>query len=129
MTRNAALVLFAAALVVLFATVGLALSQEQPNREAGSPAAAAAQGEPKSVSQSKPEKGGINAGLIAMAAALAVGICALGTGLAQSRIGAAGAGSIAEKPETVGSILLLVAIPETMIILGFVVAIVIIFTL
>jgi V/A-type H+-transporting ATPase subunit K len=49
--------------------------------------------------------------------------------MAQSRIGAAGAGTIAEKPETAGSIILLVAIPETMVILGFVVAIVMLFTL
>ena len=44
-------------------------------------------------------------------------------------IGAAGAGTIAEKPETAGNIILLVAIPETMVILGFVIAIVIVFTL
>jgi V/A-type H+-transporting ATPase subunit K len=61
-------------------------------------------------------------GLIALAAALAVGLAALGTGYAQSRIGAAGAGAIAEKPEVTGFIIILVAIPETMVILGFVVA-------
>ncbi|HTO21672.1 MAG TPA: ATPase [Spirochaetia bacterium] len=68
-------------------------------------------------------------GLIAAAAAIAVGLTALGTGLAQSRIGAAGAGTIAEKPEATGTIILLLAIPETMVILGFVVAIVMLFTL
>ncbi len=46
----------------------------------------------------------------------------IGTGLAQSRIGAAGAGAIAERPEVVGSIIILEAIPETLVILGFVVA-------
>ncbi len=61
-------------------------------------------------------------GLIALAAALAVGLACLGTGYAQSRIGAAGAGAIAEKPEVSGFIIVLVAIPETMVILGFVVA-------
>ncbi len=61
-------------------------------------------------------------GLIAIAAALAVGLCALGTGWAQSRIGAAGAGAVAEKPEISGLILVLVALPETMLILGFVVS-------
>jgi V/A-type H+-transporting ATPase subunit K len=66
-------------------------------------------------------------GMTAIAAALAVGLCALATGLAQSRIGAAGCGTLAEKPETAGTIILLVAIPETMVILGFVVAVVLLF--
>lgn len=66
---------------------------------------------------------------IAIGAGLAVGLTAIATAIAQSKIGAAGAGTIAEKPETVGSIILLVAIPETMIILGFVTAIVILFVL
>ncbi|MEA3336635.1 MAG: ATPase [Chloroflexota bacterium] len=61
-------------------------------------------------------------GLIAIGAALAVGLTALGTGHAQARIGSAGAGTIAEKPELAGRIILLVAIPETMVILGFAVA-------
>jgi V/A-type H+-transporting ATPase subunit K len=47
---------------------------------------------------------------------------------AQSKIGAAGAGSLAEKPELTGTIVILVAIPETMVILGFVVATMILFT-
>jgi len=64
----------------------------------------------------------IEKGLIALAAALAVGLCAIGTGYAQSRIGSAGAGAIAEKPEVSGFIIVLVALPETMVILGFVVA-------
>jgi V/A-type H+-transporting ATPase subunit K len=75
------------------------------------------------------KKRDITVGLIAAAAAIAVGLCALGTGLAQSRIGAAGAGTIAEKPDTAGTIILLVAIPETMVILGFVVAVVMLFVL
>ena len=60
--------------------------------------------------------------LISFAAALAIGLTALGTAWAQSRIGAAGAGSLAEKPELSGTIVILVAIPETMVILGFVIA-------
>lgn len=67
-------------------------------------------------------------GLIAVAAALAVGLCALATAMAQSRIGAAGCGTLAEKPELSGTVILLVAIPETMVILGFVVAVVLLFT-
>ena len=58
----------------------------------------------------------------AIAAALSVGICGFGTAFAQARIGAAGVGAITEKPEMLGRIVLLMAIPETVIILGFVVA-------
>ncbi len=65
--------------------------------------------------------------LKAFAAALAIAIPALATGWAQSRIGSAGAGAIAEKPEVSGIVIILVAIPETMVILGFVVAILILF--
>jgi len=60
--------------------------------------------------------------LLAFAAALSISVCALATAWAQSRIGAAGAGTLAEKPELTGIIIILVAIPETMVILGFVVA-------
>jgi len=77
----------------------------------------------------KPARGDWATAFIAIGAALAVGLCALGTGWAQSRIGAAGCGAIAEKPETGGTVILLVAIPETMVILGFVVAVVMLFTL
>ncbi len=54
-------------------------------------------------------------------AALAVGLSALATGWAQSRIGSAGAGTLAEKPELTGTITVLLALPETMVILGFVI--------
>jgi V/A-type H+-transporting ATPase subunit K len=64
--------------------------------------------------------------LIALAAALAVAIPACATAYAQARIGSAGAGTIAEKPETAGTIIVLEAIPETMVVLGFVVAMMII---
>jgi V/A-type H+/Na+-transporting ATPase subunit K len=77
----------------------------------------------------EPKKRDIALGIIAIAAALSVGACAIATGIAQSRIGSAGAGTIAEKPEATGSILLLLAIPETMVILGFVVAIIMVFTM
>jgi V/A-type H+-transporting ATPase subunit K len=63
---------------------------------------------------------------IAISAALVLAISALATAWAQSRIGAAGAASLAEKPELSGTIIILVAIPETMVILGFVVAVLLI---
>jgi len=59
---------------------------------------------------------------IPIGAGIAFGLGALGTGIAQSKIGAAGAGTIAERPETFGLMVILVAIPETLVILGFVVA-------
>jgi V/A-type H+/Na+-transporting ATPase subunit K len=65
--------------------------------------------------------------LMAIAAALAIGLPALATALAQAKIGAAGAGTLAEKPELSATIIVLVAIPETMVILGFVVAAMILF--
>ncbi len=60
--------------------------------------------------------------LVPIGAGLAVGLAAIGTGLAQSRIGAAGAGAVAEKPDLIGVIILLLAIPETTVILGFAIA-------
>jgi V/A-type H+-transporting ATPase subunit K len=63
--------------------------------------------------------------LIALAAALAIGISAVATAWVQSRIGASGAGALAEKPEVRGTIIVMLAIPETLVILGFVVAVLI----
>jgi V/A-type H+-transporting ATPase subunit K len=47
--------------------------------------------------------------------------------MAQSRIGSAAAGVLAERPELVGPMILLLAIPETMVVLGFAVAAMILF--
>lgn len=60
-----------------------------------------------------------------LAAALAIAIPALATAWAQSRIGPAVAATLAEKPELSMSAIALIAIPETMVILGFVVAVLI----
>ena len=62
---------------------------------------------------------------ISLAAAVAIAISAVATAWAQSRIGAAMAATLAEKPELTATAVILVAIPETMVILGFVVAVVI----
>jgi V/A-type H+-transporting ATPase subunit K len=67
----------------------------------------------------------MNPVLVAFAAALAVAVPALATAWAQSRIGPAISASMAEKPELSTTAVLLVAIPETMVILGFVIAVVI----
>lgn len=63
--------------------------------------------------------------LVMLSAALAVGIPAIATAWAQSKIGASGAASLAERPELTGTIIVMLAIPETMVILGFVVAVLI----
>jgi V/A-type H+-transporting ATPase subunit K len=58
----------------------------------------------------------------AVAAALAIGLPAIGTAWAQGRIGPAASAALAEKPELSTTAIILVAIPETVVILGFVVA-------
>lgn len=61
-----------------------------------------------------------------LAAAAAIAVSAVATSWAQSRIGAAAAAMLAEKPELRTTAVLLIAIPETVVILGFVVAVFII---
>ena len=87
-----------ATLILIASLVGLAFAQE-----AGSAAS-------------------IGDGLIALGAALAIGIAAVGVGLAQAAIGSAGAGTLAERPEAFGQILIYLVIPETIIIFAFVIA-------
>ncbi|HEX9755677.1 MAG TPA: hypothetical protein VGA42_08200 [Gemmatimonadales bacterium] len=62
-----------------------------------------------------------------LSAAIAISIPALATSWAQSRIGPAVSASLAEKPELSTTAILLLAIPETVVILGFVVAVMIMF--
>ena len=62
---------------------------------------------------------------ISIGAAVAIVGSALATAWAQSRIGAAAAAALAEKPELRTTAVLRVAIPETMVILGFVIAVLI----
>jgi V/A-type H+-transporting ATPase subunit K len=58
--------------------------------------------------------------LFAVAAALSIAGGLIGTGIAQSGIGAAGMGIIGEKPEKFGQVLFFFVIPETLWIVGFV---------
>jgi len=62
---------------------------------------------------------------LAFAAALAIGLSALATAWAQGRIGPAAAAALSEKPELTTTAIILIAIPETMVIMGFVVAVLI----
>jgi V/A-type H+-transporting ATPase subunit K len=72
------------------------------------------------------EEGGGTDGLgvlgLGLGAGLAVGLAGLATGLAQSGVGAGGTGALAEKPELFGNVLILFAIPETIVVFGFVIA-------
>jgi V/A-type H+-transporting ATPase subunit K len=61
-------------------------------------------------------------GYIAIGAGLAVGIAGLGTGIAQQSIGAAAVGAMAEDPKFFGKGLILIAIPETVVIFGLLIA-------
>jgi V/A-type H+-transporting ATPase subunit K len=61
----------------------------------------------------------------AVAAGLAMGLSALGAGYAQAKIGSAGAGTLAERPEVSTWIITLQALPEIIVLLGFVAAILI----
>ncbi len=63
--------------------------------------------------------------IAALAAASAIIGTGIATAMAQSAIGSAGMGLLAEKPEEMGRVLLFVVLPETLIIFGFVVAILI----
>lgn len=61
----------------------------------------------------------------AIAAGLAMGLSAVGAGYAQAKIGSAGAGALAERPEISIWIITLQALPEVIVLLGFVSALLI----
>jgi V/A-type H+/Na+-transporting ATPase subunit K len=61
-------------------------------------------------------------GMLAIGASLAIGISAIAVGIAMASIGSAGAGTLAERPQAFGQILIYLVIPETLIIFGFVIA-------
>ncbi|MBI2143613.1 V-type ATP synthase subunit K [Candidatus Woesearchaeota archaeon] len=65
------------------------------------------------------------AGIVAIGAALAIGISAMAAAIAEKEIGSAAVGAMAEKEETFGKGLILTVIPETLVIFGLVVAILI----
>lgn len=65
---------------------------------------------------------GIEQGMIALAAGIAVGAGAIATAMVQSNVGAAGMGLIAEKDGKETQVLILMALPETLVLFGFIVA-------
>lgn len=111
MRKLLAVVLLSSALLPL-ASIALAQAHGQTDTTAAQPAAPAAK---DNVVIWK-----------ALGAALAIGFAAFATAMAQSKIGSAAAGAMAEKPEIAGVMIVLEALPETIIILGFVIAIMIV---
>lgn len=106
-TLRKTLALSALVLAVMSVCAPFALAQEHGAE--GAAAAATTVGE------------GIRVAGIALAAGIALVGAALGTGRAQAAIGAGGTGALAEKPELFTNILILVALPETIVVLGFVI--------
>jgi V/A-type H+-transporting ATPase subunit K len=66
-------------------------------------------------------------GLKAVGAGLAVGMTGIGTGIAEMGIGAAAVGATAENKDMFGLALLFTVIPETIVIFGLVVALLLLF--
>ncbi len=62
-------------------------------------------------------------GLVAIGAGLAVGLAGIGSAIAEASIGAAAVGAMAEDEKLFGKGLILTVIPETIVIFGLVVAI------
>ncbi len=62
----------------------------------------------------------------AFAAGLAIGVSALSAGYAMAKIGSAGAGTLAERPEAATYVIVLQALAELIVLLGFVAAILIV---
>ncbi len=67
------------------------------------------------------------AGMKAIGAGLAVGLTGIATGIAEMAIGPAAVGATAENKDIFGLVLLLTVIPETIVIFGLVVALLMIF--
>lgn len=68
------------------------------------------------------------AGLKAVGAGLAVGLTGIGTGIAEMSIGAAAVGATAENRDLFGLALIFTVIPETIVIFGLVVAMLLLFS-
>ncbi len=66
-------------------------------------------------------------GLVAIGAGLAVGLAGIGSGLGESNIGAAAVGAMAEDEKLFGKGLIMTVLPETIVIFGLVVSLLLIF--
>lgn len=65
----------------------------------------------------------VGSGLVAIGAGLAVGLAGIGSAIAEASIGAAAVGAMAEDEKLFGKGLILTVIPETIVIFGLVMAI------
>ena len=68
------------------------------------------------------------AGMKAIGAGLAVGLTGIGSGLGEMSIGAAAVGAVAENKDMFGLALLFTVLPETIVIFGLVVALLLLFS-
>ena len=105
MSKRLSKLVFGSAFVAAFLMPAIALAEESSRR--AEPTGIGAWGKP-------------------MGAALAIGLSALAAGWAQSKIGSAGQGTLAERPEERVFVLTLTALPEIIVLLGFVMAILIV---
>jgi V/A-type H+-transporting ATPase subunit K len=69
----------------------------------------------------------ITTGLIAIGAGIAIGFSALGSGIGQGIASSAAAGATAEDDSLLAKMLVFAALPETQVIFGFVIAIILLF--
>ncbi|HEX7514643.1 MAG TPA: ATPase [archaeon] len=69
----------------------------------------------------------IGAGLIAIAASIAVGLTGIGAAIGEQMIGSAAVGAIAEDDSFFGKGLVMTVIPESIVIFGLVVALILLF--
>ncbi len=67
------------------------------------------------------------AGMVAIGAGFAVGLAGIGAGLGEQAIGAAAVGAMAEDEKFFGKGLLMTVIPESIVIFGLVVALILLF--
>ena len=109
--------------------VALALAVQAADERAGDAASPAAAGGEGPHAADAEKLGGITwqEAVKMFAAALAISLTAFATAITQCRIGSAGVGALAENPKLFGNILIFLVIPETMVILGFVIAALILF--
>lgn len=67
------------------------------------------------------------AGMVAIGAALAVGIAGIGAGMAEASIGSTAVGAMSKNDKFFGKALLMTVIPESIAIFGLVVALIMLF--
>ena len=85
-------------------------------------AAEAGDEDPEAAEETHDMAWAVRAAALGLAAAIVLSLTGLATAKVQAAVGAGGTGAIAEKPELFVNIFVLYAIPETILVLGFVIA-------